>query len=77
MARGRPAVRRQQTLEYVRSIVDRDGIAPSYGMICNDLGIGTRTEVHRIVKRLEQEGALRRAGSGRVRRIRLKSTIAG
>jgi hypothetical protein len=58
-------------ITYVRRIIDRDGVAPSYGMVCADLRIGTRQEVARLVKAAERIGALRRVGSGRVRRIRL------
>ena len=56
---------------YVRSIIARDGIAPSYGMICAELGIRTRQEVSRMVQAAERNGDLMRVGDGRVRRIRL------
>ena len=76
---GRPFVRYRPYLGYrasqVRAYVElkiaEDGIAPSYGMICDDLGISTKGEVSRIVSDLERRGLLRRAGNGRVRRIRL------
>jgi SOS-response transcriptional repressor LexA len=69
--RGRPARRRQQTLDYVRSTIRTDGIAPSYAMICEELGIGTRSEVCRIVSALERDGELKRVGRGKVRRLRI------
>lgn len=60
-----------QVLEYSRRVIANDGIAPSYGMICEELGINTRGEVSRIVGDLERRGLLRRAGRGRVRRLRI------
>jgi SOS-response transcriptional repressor LexA len=69
--RGRPATRQRELLAYVKAVVGRDGVAPSYGMICSDLGIRTRQEVSRIVSRLESMGELSRVGRGKVRRIRL------
>lgn len=60
-----------QVLSYVRETVAEKGRAPSYGMIADELGINGRGKVHDIVKRLERRGLLRRAGCGRVRRIRL------
>lgn len=69
--RGRPAARQAEVLGYVRQKTTSDGVAPSYGMICHDLGISSRGEVRRIVSRLEDLGKLRRVGAGRVRRIRL------
>jgi len=63
--------RASQVRSYVEETLARDGIAPSYNMICNELGIGTRGEVCRIVSDLERRGIFRRAGRGRVRRIRL------
>jgi hypothetical protein len=72
MARvGRPAKRLAQFVEYVENVIDRDGVAPSYGMACVDLRIGTRGEVRRLVCVAEKQGLLRRVGAGRVRRIRL------
>jgi SOS-response transcriptional repressor LexA len=71
MGRGRPAGRRRQMLAYVHSTIDRDGVAPSYGMICRALGIRTRCEVSRMVAAAESAGELRRVGAGKVRRIRL------
>jgi SOS-response transcriptional repressor LexA len=61
-----------QVVRYVETKLEEDGMAPSYGMICRDVGISTKGEVHRIVKSLERRGVFRRVGAGRVRRIRLK-----
>lgn len=70
-SRGRPAHRRRQLIAYVRHTVREDGKAPSYDMICRDLGISSRGEVRRLVCAAEKDGSLRRVGKGRVRRIRL------
>lgn len=69
--RGRPARRQAQMLDYVRSTISSEGIAPSYGMICEKLGIATRSEVCRIVTALERDGKLKRVGRGKVRRLRI------
>lgn len=72
MSRIRHQGRRKiQLLEYVERTIDEDGRAPSYGMICDELGIRNRSDVNRIVKRLEKDGCLRRVGAGKVRRLRL------
>lgn len=69
--RGRPARRRAQVLDYVTSCTRRDGVAPSYGMIRSDLGFSSDGEIRRIVIDLVEMGKLKRAGFGKVRRIRL------
>lgn len=63
--------RAAQVLGYVHEHIKTEGMAPSYSMICDELGIGNKCDVARVVKRLEQRGLLRRAGRGRVRRIGL------
>jgi SOS-response transcriptional repressor LexA len=60
-----------QVVKYVHETIAVEGIAPSYRMIKEALGITTKGEVCRIVGKLEKRGILRRAGRGRVRRIRL------
>jgi SOS-response transcriptional repressor LexA len=64
--------RMQQVLHCVERTIASDGLAPSYEMIRKELGMRDRVLVHRVVKRLERGGYLHRAGSGRVRRIRLE-----
>jgi predicted transcriptional regulator of viral defense system len=63
--------RGQQVLAYVRETIAIDGCAPSYGMICDTVGLAHKGHVCRIVKSLEKRGLLHRVGAGRVRRIRL------
>lgn len=60
-----------QVHAYVREIVERDGRAPSYGMIREALDFCDDAAVSRVVQRLEKRGLLSRVGHGRVRRIRL------
>jgi SOS-response transcriptional repressor LexA len=63
--------RQKQVVEYVERSVDRDGEAPSYRMIRDELGMHSPSDVSKVVKGLERRGFLRRVGSGRVRRIKL------
>lgn len=63
--------RQQQVLSYVERVVQRDGVAPSYSMIRDELGMYSSSDVRKVVEGLEKHGVLRRAGAGRVRRIRL------
>lgn len=60
-----------QVLAYVRQTIAHDGLAPSYAMIRDVLGFNHEKHVCEVIKRLERRGLLRRAGVGRVRRIRL------
>lgn len=61
-----------QVLAFVRTTIKHEGIAPSYDMICDELGISSRAKVSKIISSLERRGLLSRAGAGRVRRIRLR-----
>lgn len=55
-----------QVLSYVNQTIATDGIAPSYDMIADALGIsGGRPKVSEIVKRLERRGLMSRVGTGR------------
>lgn len=68
---GRPARQRDAMLKYVRQHLADEGVAPSYGMICRELGILSREQVCRMVQAAERDGLLRRVGAGKVRRIQL------
>lgn len=68
---GHAGRRKRQVLAYIETVIDRDGQAPSYGMIMDELGMTNRGNVHQVVKSLERDGCIRRVGAGRVRRIRL------
>ena len=58
-----------QVLAFVRTTIATHGQAPSYRMICEELGIGDKAAVSRMIERLEKRGLLRRVGAGRVHRI--------
>lgn len=60
-----------QVLEYIKTTIAIEGRAPSYAMICEALDIYSVSDVKKVVDRLERRGLVSRAGSGRVRRIRL------
>lgn len=70
--RGRElGYRGRQVLAFVRDCIAEEGLPPSYTMIRDELGFNDRSEVCRVVERLEDRGLLFRAGEGRVRRIRM------
>jgi SOS-response transcriptional repressor LexA len=54
-----------QVLNYINSTVASDGIAPSYDMICDELGISSKAKVSDIITRLERRGLVSRVGGGR------------
>lgn len=62
--------RQVQILKLVDEAVSEGKPVPSYLVIMRELGIATPGQVARSVKRLEDRGELKRAGSGRERRIR-------
>jgi repressor LexA len=66
---------RQQAdcLRYITSCIDAVGMAPSYSEMQRYLGIGSRSGAHRIVKALEERGAVRRL-PGRARAIEICPT---
>ena len=64
-----------QVLAYVRKCITDEGRAPSYLQIMRELDFATVADVCRVVQRLEGRGLIRRAGVGRVRRIRLTPTV--
>jgi SOS-response transcriptional repressor LexA len=49
-----------QVIQYINEVIERDGIAPSYNMICDELGISSKTIVCRIIQRLEKRGLVQR-----------------
>jgi len=61
-----------QVLGYVHETIAEQGQAPSYRMIRDALDFCDKAAVQRVVERLERRGLLSRAGSGRVRRIRVR-----
>lgn len=63
--------RERQVLDYTRDMIEREGVAPSYGMIARELRMYDRAAVRQVVAALERKRLVARAGSGRVRRVRL------
>lgn len=43
-------------LEFIRAYVKRHGVSPSYEVMARGLGMRSKSNMHRIVKRLEGEG---------------------
>lgn len=59
-----------QVYAYVGEVMEAEGVAPSYGMICARFDMD-RGNCSRLIASLERRGLLSRVGAGRVRRIRL------
>lgn len=53
-----------RVLNFVLRHVEEHGTAPSYTMICDALGIGTKGEVSQIMCSLERRGLVFRPGCG-------------
>lgn len=47
-------------LKFIRAYIKIHGVSPSYGVMAEGLGMKSRANMHRIVKRLEEEGHLQR-----------------
>lgn len=52
--------RMHATLSFVRAFQFKHGYCPSYGEIADGIGLKSKSNVHRIVKRLEERGHIRR-----------------
>ncbi len=68
----RRSYRSQEVLAFIRLKIANDDRVPSYTEIQNALGFATRSDVRKVVIRLEQKGLLERSGEGRQRRIHLE-----
>jgi SOS-response transcriptional repressor LexA len=49
----------QLVLDFIRAYVRRHGVSPSYEVMAKSLGLKSRANMHRIVRRLEKEGHLK------------------
>lgn len=47
-----------RVLRFIKAYVKLNGVSPSYRVLAHGLGMKSRANVYRIVKRLEQEGHL-------------------
>lgn len=63
--------RGHQVLAFVRSRLQSDGDVPSYAELRDALGFTDRSDVGKVIARLEARGLLYRAGQGMEKRIRL------
>ena len=50
----------QLVLDFIRAYIKKHGVSPSYEVMAKSLGLKSRANMHRIVKRLEEEGHLQR-----------------
>lgn len=48
----------QLILDFIKSYIKKHGVSPSYAVIAASFGMKSRSNMHRIVKRLEKEGHL-------------------
>jgi SOS-response transcriptional repressor LexA len=47
---------RQKVLEFIRAYIRLHGISPSYEVIARSLGKSSKSNIHRIVHRLKDDG---------------------
>ena len=50
--------RRRLVLEFIRAYVRLHGVPPSYEVIARGIGLKSKSNIHRIVHRLKQDGHL-------------------
>ena len=50
--------RRQLVLEFIRAYIRLHGVPPSYEVIAKGIGLSSKSNVHRIVHRLKEDGHL-------------------
>ena len=50
----------ERVLRFIRAYIKLHGVSPSYAVMAESLGMKSRANMHRIVKRLEEEGHLQR-----------------
>lgn len=50
----------ERVLRFIRAYIKLHGVSPSYAVMAEGLGLKSRANMHRIVKRLEEEGHLQR-----------------
>jgi SOS-response transcriptional repressor LexA len=48
----------QLVLEFIKAYIRKYGVSPSYEVMAKSLGLKSKANMHRIVKRLEKEGYL-------------------
>ena len=50
--------RRQLVLDFIRAYIRLHGVPPSYEVIATGIGLSSKSNVHRIVHRLKEDGHL-------------------
>jgi SOS-response transcriptional repressor LexA len=48
----------ERVMRFIRAYIRIHGVSPSYGVLAEGLGLKSRSNMHRIVTRLEEEGYL-------------------
>jgi len=48
----------EKVLRFIQAYIQLHGVSPSYDVMAKGLGLRSRSNMHRIVKRLEEEGHL-------------------
>ena len=57
-ARSKMTDRWRLVLEFIQAYIKMYGVPPSYAIMAKGLGMRSRSNMHRIVHRLEEEGLL-------------------
>lgn len=50
----------EKVLKFIEAYIKLHGVSPSYKVMAKSLGLNSKSNMHRIVKRLEEEGHLRK-----------------
>ncbi len=50
----------EKILRFIKAYIKLHGVSPSYAVMAHALGMKSRSNIHRMVKRLEEEGHLQR-----------------
>jgi SOS-response transcriptional repressor LexA len=50
--------RRQLVLDFIRAYIRIHNVSPSYEVIAKSIGLSSKSNIHRIVHRLKQDGFL-------------------
>lgn len=50
---------RQLLLEFIKAYIKRHGVSPSYEVMAKSLGMKSKGNMHRVVKRLERDGLVK------------------
>ncbi len=56
--RMRMTTRWERVLRFIRAYAKVHGVSPSYEVMARGLGLSAKSNMHRIVRRLEEEGHL-------------------